>query len=1111
MTNKSWVNLHCHTTFSMLDGYGSVERYVERAKSIQMGSLAITDHGNIAGWMSFYEEAKDKGVKPIFGLEAYQARKSRFDRDEEERSGPAKNEWDQRGPYHLTILAKNATGYRNLIKLSSKAFTEGYYVKPRLDHDLLSENSEGIIVLSGCLNGELQQALLRGDFNAALHNAQTMQDIVGKENYFIEIQDHGLHEQHQVKEDTLRIAKMIGAKVVCTGDCHYVVKEDAPFHDIMLCTATGSTIHSENRFKFSGDEFYLHSYDEMAVRFEPEWLDNTCDLADMVDVNLDFNDFHFPKFPDIPKEITPGDLLEQQVWAGAIERYGDPIPEEVIERIKYELRVVKTMDFEDYFLVVGDLVRWAKDNGIRVGAGRGSAAGSILSYCLRITNLDPLRFGLMFERFLVEGRKTMPDIDLDFDDRYRERVIDYVREKYGEDRVVHIGTLSTLGARSAIRDAARALGHEYAVGDKLAKLVPPPVLGISKSIKESLKTPDMQKEYDTNTVSREVLDAAMGLEGIYRQPGIHAAGIIIAPGPIIDYIPVMVGGKSKETVVTQWTMDVVEKCGMLKIDFLGLRNLGVIDMAVENIRNYRGIDVDIDSIPMDDQKTFDLMCKGEVNGVFQIESPGMMDMTISVQPNVIDDIMAITALYRPGPMGSGMDKMYVNRKHGREPIAFAHPILEEILADSYGIMLYQEEVINVTRALTGWDAGKADDLRRIMGKKKMDIVGQYREEFVKDAVAHCDISTAVANKVFSEVEYFAGYGFNRAHAASYGILCYMTAWLKAHYPTEYMAALLTSVTDDKAKMNSYLNECKRMGIDVQPPSINQSGIVFNVLDDNTILFGLLGIDGMGMANVTAITAGRTEQDYVSVYDFMRRCDPVILNKGTIEHLVYSGALDELSGGELDVNRRSKLEILAGEKSHLGIYVTEHPLEDLSEFFDGKVSHEIGRLQNVPTNVIVKVGGIINSIETKITKNGAKMAIIKMEDTTGLIEVVAFPKVFKLLPDEIFQGDTIAVIKARIGRDGDEENAITKLYLVDIEQIDTSQIYGHAPINLGFELEPSSNTVKLIYDMIVQRPGDATVFMSFPKDGKLVTMRYADQVTPLLENDLQELTRMSNEA
>jgi len=1087
----------------MLDGHGKVDKYAERAAELGMTALAQTDHGNVHGWLDFYEACKKVDIKPILGLEAYQARKSRFDRDPEERSGPAQNEWDQRGPYHLTVLASNKVGYKNLIKLSSKAYTEGFYVKPRIDHQLVSQYSDGLIVLSGCLNGELQQALLRGDYAKALKHASTMQDIVGKENYFVEIQDHGLAEQKSVKQQTLEIAKAIGAKVVVTGDCHYVNKADAHYHDVMLCSGTKSLMDQENRFRFSGDEFYLKSYAEMESTFEPEWLENTLLVAEMVNIELEFNEFHFPEFPDVPKDISVEDHLEELVWDGIRNRYGDPIPSEVIARTTHELGVVNRMGFPHYFLVVSDIVRWAKENDIRVGWGRGSAAGSILSYALEITNLDPLKFGLLFERFLVEGRKSMPDIDLDFDDRYRDKVIEYVRNRYGNDHVAHICTFGTVGARSAIRDTTRVLGYEYKVGDDLAKLVPPDVLGVAKSLDEALKSPEMLKKYESDPDAKIIMDTAKGIEGIHRQTGIHAAGVVISRKPLIEYIPVMQKGENAP-VVTQWDMNRVEQNGLLKIDFLGLRNLGVVDMAEKLINERHGTSVDCYNLPLDDEGVYKYLSKGNSMGIFQVESRGMRDMMLSMRPDRIEDIMGLISLYRPGPLGSGMDKIYIDRKHGRKNSQVPHPKLEDVLQKSRGVMLYQEDVINVARVLANFSASEADDLRKVIGKKQMDKVHLFRDKFVDGCKKHSDVDSHLANKIYSDIEYFAGYGFNKAHAASYAVLSYITAWLKYYYPLEYMTALLTSVATNKDKLSPYLNECRKMSINVLPPSMKDSSSDFTISDEDEIIFGFSAIDGIGESKVQEMLANRGSSN---IWEFLRTCESGVINRATLEHLIKSGAFDELSPGSKKINRSDKLNILEMEKDELGLYVTDHPLLGIWDFITPKISCEIEDLKNVSEGELVTIGGIVAKKQSIITKANKQMYRLQVDDVTTTAEVVVFPKYSSKISEHDIESGSLVTVSGNVAFEGDEENLIIKILLTDIEKLDISILHGGKPIRLKAAHKPSYGQVSKIYGIISNVSGDSPVYLEFPDGSNTMTMKFNNSTSDRIEEELQQIIQI----
>lgn len=1105
---KNWTNLHNHTVFSTLDGHGDIEKYLFRAKELGMSGLATTDHGNIHSWLDFYDAGNAAGVKPILGSEFYQSRKTRFDRDTEERAGPSKNEWEQRGPYHITILAKNNTGYHNLIKISSRSFTEGFYVKPRVDHDLISQHSEGLIVLSGCLNSEVCQALLRDDFSYALASAYKMQSIVGKENYFIEIQDHGLGEQRKIFNQLIEIAKHIGAKIVPTGDCHYVHKRDAKAHDIMLCVATDANVNTPNRFSFSGDHWYLQSYEEMSLKFSDDWLKNTMSVCDMVDVNLNFGEIHFPEFP-IPKGQDSTDYFERLAWSGLREKYGEVLSDEIVQRANHEIRVVKEMGFPEYFLVVSDLVKWAKSNEIRVGWGRGSAAGSILSYAFDITNLDPIRFGLLFERFLVEGRKSMPDIDLDFDDRFRDKVIQYAKSKYGEDKVAHICTFNRTGAKQSIRDAARALGYDFSTGDKVSKLVPPPVLGVAKNLKDCMDTESFKKEYNSNKDSKYIIDTAFTLEGLVRQTGIHAAGVVISKGPLTDYLPVMKKG-SDNPVVTQWDMSRVEQCGLLKIDFLGLRNLGVIDSCINLVKKRRGIEIDVDKIPLDDKKTFDELSKGNCVGIFQLESSSMRELMVQLQPQNVEDIMALISLHRPGPMGSGMDKLYIERKHKKSKISYDHPKLEKVLSQSLGVMLYQEDVLAVATELAGFSVAEADDLRKVIGKKLMDKIALFRPKFVEGCVKNSGMLPEKANKIYSDIEYFGGYGFNRAHAASYAMISYTTAYLKINYSTEYMAALMSSVVGKKDKQALYLTDCRKQEIEVLPPSINGSGIEFDVVDDKKIIFGLSAIEGIGNTIAETIVNSRDpSRPYLSIYDFFRRCDPSILKKSTLEHLSNSGIFDELvdDSNAVEISRRIELEILDKEKNQLGMYITNHPVMGIWDVLSGQITSEIINLGDLESGTQVKIGGIINSIKNITTKKGEKMYKLQVEDITSEVEVLVFPRTAKSIKEDYFSAGDIILINGALNKESDEDNSVVKIFYNSSDKLDTKIFHGGKPIIIKSNNEISQVTLGKIYDIILVNKGNRPVFLEQKDKMRKYTYKFDTLSSSKAEELIQQILKL----
>lgn len=1111
---KSYVNLHTHGVFSLLDGYGKYEDYAAKVKKDNCGAIGVTEHGNIHGWIPFYNACKEYGVKPILGIEAYQARKSRFDRDEEERAGKARHEWDQRGPYHLTIHAVNDVGYKNLIKMSSRSYQEGFFVKPRIDYELLADHSEGLIVASGCLGGAVQQALLRNDFDAALNHAATAQEIVGKENYFIEIQDHNIEEQRRVKAETLKIAKIIGAKVIATCDCHYVHEHDHHGHDLMICTGTKAQLSDENRFKFEGAEFYLKSYEEMAERFDEEWLKNTCEIGDRVDFDLKFGDLHFPEYPDIPEDKNPTEYLRELTWSGLKDRYGtNELPAEVVARTEHELGVIERMGFTQYFLVVGDLVNWAKANGVRVGAGRGSAAGCMVSYGVGITGIDPIKYGLMFERFLVEGRVAPPDIDLDFDDRYRDLVVNYAREKYGDDHICHIVTFSQEGARSAIRDATRVLGHEYGAGDAIAKLMPPPVLGVSKSIKESMEeVEELRVLYDKDPVSKEILDSGILLEGVYRQTGIHAAGVVIAPGPVTDYIPVMQKGENSP-VVSQWSMEEVEENGLLKIDFLGLRNLAIVDMAISNIERTTGEKVDIDNIPIDDSDVYEYLSEGNTVGVFQLESDGITQMTKDLRPESLEDIMALIALYRPGPLGSGMDKMYIDRKHGREKITYVHSSLEDVLEKSRGIMLYQEDVIAVCRKLAGFSVMEADEVRRVIGKKKMDKVAEYRDKFVEGAKRVSGVSDAVANKIYSDIEYFAGYGFNLAHSCSYAMLAYATAYLKYHWPKEYMAATLTSVSRNKDRLALYLAECKRLGIEVLPPSMNESDSEFTPSsEENAIRYGFSCIDGIGDKVIEKILDARPKDGWENIYDFFRYSSEDLLNQGTFRKLVWAGAMDELlfDNYSSSFGKKERLETLSLEREHLGAYITGHPLDTVQHVFEGRVTHSSVQIPTLPNKEPIKIGGLIAGVTQRMTKTGQRMYIISLEDAEGSMEAILYVRNNSSAIDTSkLKAGNIGVFKGWVRHEVWNGTKRQRVIMRDFEPIDPDQLYGGLPIYYELQTMPTNEFVISIADIIRRNPGPSSVFISYKQDGKTFRFEFDDKADYGVKSTLDNMIALGD--
>ena len=1102
----NYANFHNHTIYSLLDGMSRVEQYCERAKEMGQLGVAITDHGNLFGALDFYDAAVAAGVKPFIGQEFYQARKSRFDKDGEERASGSANEWGQRGPYHCGIVAYNNVGYHNLIKLSSRAFTEGYFVKPRIDHALLEEHHEGLVMLSGCLSGEVQQALLRDDFQFALDTASKMQSIFGRENYFIEVMNHGIEEEKKVYPKLLEIAKAIGAPIIATNDSHYTHKSDAHAHDIMLCLNTGSRIDTPERFRFTGDEFYLKSYDEMTSLFPSEFIDNTMLIVDKHDLKLEFGEYHFPHFP-LPDGFTADSYFEHQVFEGAKRRFGDGYRSDkaIMDRLEYEISVIIQMGFPNYFLVVADIVNWAKDNGILVGLGRGSAAGSLVSYCMRITEVNPLDYNLPFERFLVPGRKSMPDIDLDIDDRFRQDVIEYTRQKYGYDHTANIATFSRIGAKKAVRDAARVLGYDFDIGDKIAKVMPPPVFGISKSLDECMETEEFARLYESDEDVKKVVDTAFGLEGLIRETGIHAAGLVVADKPITEYIPVMQKGEGAP-VVTQYDMRRVEENGLLKIDFLGLRNLSIVDMCLKNMKERHNIDLNVYDIPqMLDEKTFESLAKGENVGVFQVESSGIKELLVGLKPSELEDLVAILALYRPGPMGSNVHNEFVDRKHKRKPVRFLHPSLKDSLSNTFGLLLYQEQLLSIARNVAGFDVGEADDLRKVVGKKQTEKMPKFRAKFIDGCVKTVGMDRSTADQLFREIEHHASYSFSSCHSVPYALLSYITAYLRVNYPVEYMAAALSTVQDNEERLRLYLEGSKSLGLSVLAPSINYSEYNFAVKSDTEIVYGFSGISGIGGVLANKMVDTRGEEKYKSIYDFMRRVDVDILNKKIVEHFTSSGCFDEILSDDIEIGpltKSEKMEVLRQEAKELGIFITDHPLNDIYDLIADKTSHTISVLDDSTIGNTVKLSGVVVSFDKKMTKRGKKMYKMKLEDLTGSIYVDIFPARAEFMEDDEIKVGDIIILEGKPTRLSDDENSTISIRFSSYEKLDVGDSYGTKPIFLQFNSKPHAEQVKKIHDIISYNDGLSSVFITFVDQGSLVRMKFTKttnvEIEPLLK-------------
>jgi len=924
-----FTHLHVHTEFSMLDGAARLDELVAKAVADGQPAIGITDHGNMYGTLEFYKECRAQGLKPIIGTEAYMAHDHRSERPTRRgRLDDSGGDTDggQKLYYHLTLLAENDLGYRNLIQLSSLAFMEGYYYKPRIDWELLEKYHDGLMATTGCLGGHVLQSLLRGDEKGAMDKAGRLQEIFGKDNLFVELQDHGLPAQRETNPKLIDIARRIGAPLLATNDSHYTHREDHEAHDALLCVQTGAMLSDPKRFKFEGQEHYLKSSAEMRYLFKdhPEACDNTLWIAERAELEITFGDALLPDFP-IPEEFNDdaAAYLKHLTWEGAEKRWGSDLPPSVLERLAYELKVINDMGFASYFLITWDLIKHARDSGIRVGPGRGSAAGCAVAYCLWITDLDPIKYDLLFERFLNPSRVSMPDIDMDFDSRYRDEMIRYAAERYGRDHVAQIITFGTIKARNAVRDAARVLGYPYGTGDKIAKAMPPLVMGRDTPLKYCFEqipkyadgykaAGELRAMYDSDADVKRVIDVAKGLEGLKRSDGIHAAAVVITKEPLTTYLPVQRKPESGQDpaeapVVTQYEMHGVESLGLLKMDFLGLRNLDVISDTVAMVRGTLDPEFDIDTVTLDDQATFDLLSRGATIGVFQLESPPMRQLLKALAPSSFEDVSAVLALYRPGPMSVNMHYDYADRKNERKPVEYFHPDAEEVLGDTFGLMIYQESVMRVAQKFAGYSLAEADNLRKAVGKKVRELMAKERDAF-EEGCERTGYGTTLGKELFDVIEKFADYAFNKSHTFGYGLVTYQTAYLKAHYPVEYLACLLTSVKSNLDKAAVYLSDARSMGIKVLTPDVNRSVIDFAALapdqvpegvtlpigSPGAITFGLSAVRNVGESLVTQLLVERdTNGSFTSFYDFVERVPEQVLNKRTVESLIKAGAFDSM--------------------------------------------------------------------------------------------------------------------------------------------------------------------------------------------------------------------------
>lgn len=1073
----SFAHLHTHTAYSLLDGEGTISKLIERAKELGQTAMAITDHGNMYGVIEFYEYARQNGIHPVLGCEVYVAVRSRFDKVHEYDSVSS----------HLILLAENNTGYQNLMKLVSAGFIDGFYYKPRIDMELLRKHSEGLIALSACMFGVLSRKLTNNDYEGAKEKALEFIDIFGRENYFIEIQDHGMYEQKKLNSELIRLARELNLELAATNDIHYVRKSDAVYQDVLMCIQTGKTRNDADRMKMESSELYVKSEEEMLELFDyvPEAIENTQKIAMRCQVEIEFGKLHLPEFT-LPEGKGSAFIYLTELCTNGLRRLYPNDDVACRNRLKYELDVIQTMGYTDYFLIVWDFIRYAREHGIMVGPGRGSAAGSIVAYCLNITAVDPMKYGLIFERFLNPERVTMPDIDIDFCYERRQEVIDYVVRKYGTDHVAQIITFGTMAAKQAIRDVGRVLNLPYSVVDGVAKQIP---FALGMTISKAMKANSALKaSYDGDAQVKELIDTASELEGLPRHASTHAAGVVITKNPLSSYVPLQ---KNDDVVTTQFNMTTVERLGLLKMDFLGLRTLTVIRDAVNAVKNGRGIDIDIENIDLEDTSVYAMIARGETDGLFQLESGGMKQFLRELVPNTLEDIIAGISLYRPGPMES--IPTYVANKHNPALVRYKHPSLEPILNITYGCIVYQEQVMQIVQELGGYSLGRADLLRRAMSKKKTEVMAEERRNFIYgiqnedgtwevEGAVRRGISEKTANDIFDEMIDFAKYAFNKSHAAAYAQVAYQTAWLKYHYPTEFFAALLTSFIDRPSSITKYINVAKHMNIAVLPPDINKSTERFTVDGDN-IRFGLTAVKNVGEGFVQALTYERDKRGaFVSFTDFCIRMSGSKLNKRMIEALICSGAFDSMHlkrsvlfdvyekviedavqnsrsvmPGQIDLfgmmedsapqnidrfpdrEEFSQREILNMEKEYIGIYVSGHPLDQYREAVEEQSTITVLEIQEnegerLCSGTKVRIAGMLTRIRQKLTKKGDLMVYAELEDLTGAIELLVFPSMVAKF-EHLLRAESMVAVSG--GLDVAEDTP-TKVRVEQMDILDTER-------------------------------------------------------------------------
>jgi DNA polymerase III subunit alpha len=1085
----AFVHLHVHSEYSILDGACRIPALAARAAELGMPAVTLTDHGSLAGAVELQREARKQGIKPIVGCEVYVT-------DDRRRQ--------EKGYAHLTVLAETDEGYANLIRLSSLGYLEGYYYKPRVDWELLERHADGLVVLSGCLSGRVSKALEENRPQDAAADLDRLVQIFGREATYVEIQNAGLEPQQRVNPQLAKLADATGLPLVATGDVHYLLHEDARAHEALLCIQSGDSLRNPNRWRFDSDQFYFKAPEEMAADFAayPDALRRTLEVAERCNVTIETDRLLLPRF-DTPGGLDAFEYLAELCEAGLARRY-DRITPELRDRLHFELKTIREMGFADYFLIVWDFVRFAKTNGIQVGPGRGSAAGSLAAYCLEITDVDPIRYGLLFERFLNPGRKSMPDMDIDFAVAGRERVINYVAQKYGRDRVAQIITFSTMMARAAVRDAGRVLEVPYGAVDKVAKLIPEgPKVYLDDCLKRGA---ELRQAYDSDPLVREIVDLAKPLEGLVRADSIHAAGVVISDRPLTEIVPVQQKGPEQE-VVTQLPMGDVEALGLLKMDFLGLRNLDVIEQAVQLIG-----DLDIDAIPLDDPKTYEMLQHGDAIGVFQFESSGMREALRQVKPTEFEDLIALVALYRPGPMQ--YIPVYARRKNKLEPVAYIDPRLEPITGLTFGIAIYQEQSMEIAKQIGGFSPAEADDLRKAIGKKIHSLMASLEDKFIEGCVAN-GTTPQVARRLWEDMEKAQDYAFNKAHAAGYALIAYRTAWLRANHPHEYMAALISSVMNTKDRVPFYVNACHELGIEVLPPDVNASQVDFAVVEGK-IRFGLNAVKNVGETACKAIVAAReVAGPFESIWDFTERVDPQLVNRRALESLVKCGALDSTGasrkgmvevldhalswgGGEFEARERGqgsifdlmddseqkprhhapiplneyeKSDLLRLEKETLGLWISEHPLAEVAAELRRKCDRSLGDLERCRDGEIVTVGGIVSAVKQLTTKKGEPMVFLRLDDLTGSAEAVVFNSVYAA-SRELCEADRVLVLKGRV----DHKEGESKLIAIEVTEFEAYVPPSEVRLRIDARKAPAG-TLRELGHVVRDYPGQAKVVLA----------------------------------